>query len=404
LRSAHYPTSGCFSHHTGKKVAVIGGGPAGLSAAWFLALKGHGVTVYEALPKAGGMMRYCIPRYRLPEDILDKEIADIEAIGVAINCGARADSAESLKKDGYDAIFLSPGAPGAMKMGIPGEDHPMVLEGIDMLRAVNLGKKVNINGHVGVVGGGNVAMDVARSSLRLGAKKVTVIYRRTRDEMPANPEVIEDAIHEGVEMLYLNNPKQVLEGGGRLKLEVVKMRLGEPDESGRRRPEAIPGSEYILELDCLVSAIGQETDVPAGFGVETSRNGRIIAEEESGKTSRDGVFSGGDVVTGPASVIKAIEGGRRGASSIDAYLGGDGNIEYVLVEPEDENKWIGRQLDYATRARAGIQMMAVDERIKGFSQVENSFTVDDARCEADRCLRCQLRCSIRKAPMPPVKL
>ncbi|MFC1668818.1 FAD-dependent oxidoreductase [Spirochaetota bacterium] len=247
-------------------------------------------------------------------------------------------------------------------------------------------------------------MDVARSSIRLGAEKVSVIYRRTRAEMPANPEEIVDAIEEGIEMLYLNNPKQVLESKGeKLNLECVKMQLGEPDESGRRRPETIQGSEYVLELDYLISAIGQETDVPEGFGVNTNRRGRIEVTESTGKSSQDGVFSGGDVVTGPASVITAIEGGRIAASSIDEYLGGDGDIDRVYFEPEDEEGWIGRQLDFAAQTRAGVAMLKAEDRVGNFSQVEGAFDEMEAKCEAGRCLRCQLRCAINAAPEPPVK-
>ncbi|MEA3310800.1 MAG: 2Fe-2S iron-sulfur cluster-binding protein, partial [candidate division WOR-3 bacterium] len=231
---------------TGKKVAIVGSGPAGLTAAWFLRPLGHSVTVFESLSEPGGMMRTCIPKYRLPREVLDREIKDIEDIGVNIKLGAKIESLEELFNQGFDAILLAIGTSESMKMRIPGEDNPLVLDGIAVLHAINLERKIDIAGEIAVVGGGNVAMDVARSVLRKGAKKVTILYRRTREEMPATAEEIEETINEGVNISFLTAPTNVSSGRDGLKVECIKMELGEPDASGRRRPVPVEGSEYTL--------------------------------------------------------------------------------------------------------------------------------------------------------------
>ncbi len=388
---------------TGKKVAIIGSGPAGLTAAWFLRKLGHCITVFEALPETGGMLRVGIPRYRLPENVLNQEIKEIENIGVEIRTNARIESLDQVFNQGFDVIFLALGAPQDIKMGIPGEDDPRVLDGISSLRSINFGDKVDIAGEVAVVGGGNAAIDVARSALRVGAKKVTILYRRTLKEMPAAPEEVDEALNEGVNIDFLVVPQKVLPERDKLKLECIRMKLGEPDASGRRRPVPIESSEFIIEVNRLIMAIGQKPAVPDGFGLSTNRWGYILADEETLACSREGVFSGGDMVSGPASVIEAIHAGRKTAISIDKYLGGKGQIDQKFIPEEKENPRLGREEGFADKERAQMPTLAADKRVSDFSQVEFGFDEKTAVEEAKRCLRCQLRLKISKAPLPPQK-
>ncbi len=230
---------------TGKKVAVVGAGPAGLTAAYYLAKQGHEVTVFEALPEPGGMMRVGIPEYRLPRNVLGGEIEDIKSFGVEIKVNTKVDSLDSLFEQGYNAVFLGLGSHQGMSLGVEGDNLPGVIESAEFLRRVNLGEKISVGKEVGVVGGGNVAIDAARISLRLGAKNVKIIYRRTRAEMPANPEEVDAALEEGIEVTYLAAPSKVTREGHKLKLECIRMELGEPDASGRRRPVPIKGSEFV---------------------------------------------------------------------------------------------------------------------------------------------------------------
>jgi len=387
---------------TGKKVAIVGSGPAGLTAAWFLRKLGHLVTVFEALSEPGGMLRTGIPRYRLPENVLNQEIKEIENIGVEIRTNARIESLDQVFNQSFDAIFLALGAPQDMKMGIPGEDDCRVLDGISLLRSIKFGNKVDIAGEVAVVGGGNAAIDVARSALRVGAEKVTILYRRTRKEMPAAPEEVEEALNEGVNINFLVAPQRVLPEGDKLKLECIQMKLGEPDASGRRRPVPVERSEFIIEVDRLIMAIGQKPAVPDGFGLSMNRWGYILADEETLACSREGVFSGGDVVRGPASVIEAIQAGRKAAISIDKYLGGKGQIDQKFIPEEPENPWLGREEGFADKEKTQMPTLAADKRVSNFSQVECGFDEETVVEEAKRCLRCQLRLKISKAPLPPL--
>jgi len=388
---------------TGKKIAIVGAGPSGLTAAYFLRLKGHDVTVFEMLPKPGGMLKAGIPDYRLPPEVLDKEIKDITDSGVKIKCNTKIESVDKLFRQGFNAVYLALGAPKGIKMEIEGEDDSRVLDGITTLKKINFGEDVDIKGDIGVVGGGNVAVDIARCSLRIGAKSVKIIYRRTREEMPAYEHEINDALDEGIEIMYLTTPQKIITGKDKLKIECIKMKLGEPDESGRRRPIPIKGSEFILKIDRLVMAIGQKSDVPRSFGVEINKRGRIVVKEETLATSKKGIFAGGDLVLGPASVIEAVQAGRIAASSIDKYLGGNGEIEQKLIPDEDENPYIGREEGFAYRKRVVNKKLPVNKRIPGFSQVEYNLSKDDAIKEAERCLKCQLRLCIAHSPLPPEK-
>jgi len=373
---------------TGKKVAIIGSGPAGLTAAYYLAKLGHGVTVFEALPVAGGMMRVGIPEYRLPREVLDGEIDEIKQVGVEIKVDSKVESLDELFEQGYNAIFISVGAHRGIDMGIEGEATSGVVDGVDFLREVNLGKKVDVGDKV-VVGGGNVAIDVSRTALRLGAKEVTIVYRRTRAEMPASVEEVEQAVTEGVKIVYLAAPVAVLSEEGRLKVKFMRMELGKVDESGRRRPHPVAGSEFTGVYDMMVKAIGEGSEVPDGYGLLVGRGGRIEVDSESLATSREGVFAGGDVVSGPASVIEAIAAGRQAAISIDKYFGGGGDIDEVLAPPEEVAPYDIEEIE-GEKYRPPMNMLPLDERLKGFAQVELGFDEGKAIEEAKRCLRCDL--------------
>ncbi len=374
---------------TGMKAAVIGSGPAGLTAAYYLARRGHEVTVFEALPVAGGMMRVGIPDYRLPPEVLDREIKEIEDAGVTIKTGSPVESLDELKRQGYDAVFVSVGAHKGSTMGIDGEDLPGVLDGVDLLRNINLGHKVKVGKRVMVIGGGNVAMDAARTAVRLGAD-VTVVYRRTRNEMPASDEEIDEALEEGMKIEFLTNPTGVAASDSGLKVTLVRMKLGKVDESGRRRPEPIDGSEYTAEFDCVVKALGQESVVPDKFGLETARGGRIVTDKYTLATSREGVYSGGDASRGPASVIEAIADGRQAAVSMDLYLGGEGNIEEELVLPEGELPPLNPDEIESDKYRPELKLLPAEERIKSYAKVLLGFDEKCAKDETKRCLRCDL--------------
>jgi len=374
---------------TGKKVAIVGSGPAGLSCAFYLAKLGHQVVIFEALPKPGGMLRVGIPDYRLPQDILDAEIKTITDLGVEIRCNQNVESVDELFNQGFNAVFLALGAHQNVEMGIPGEEDEKVLNCVTMLRRVNLGEKVEVGEKVGVVGGGNSAIDAARVALRLGAKEVTIFYRRTRAEMPASPEEVEAALEEGIKIEFLCAPTKIERKGDKLAVTNIKMKLGEPDESGRRRPVPIEGSEYTVELDNLVIAIGQRPEVSEKLGVNLGRGNRIEADAMSMKTSRDGVFAGGDVRTGPASVVEAVADGRKAAIAIDKYLGGDGRL-YVPEVPYPQQFVMRRDMKEARKQIPRVEVKKLDpkERVKNFNEVELGFADEQSAQETKRCWRC----------------
>ena len=293
-------------------------------------------------------------------------------------------------KQGNDAVFISIGAHRGTIMGIEGENTPGVIDGIDFLKEINLGNKVEIGQRVLVIGGGNVAMDAARTAIRLGAAKVSVVYRRTRKEMPASDEEIEEARDENVEIEYLTNPIAVKASDTGLKVKLIRMELGKVDESGRRKPEPIKGSEFFAEFDLVIKALGQESVVPDRYGIETGRGGRIITDKFTLATSKEGVYAGGDVSRGPSSVIEAIADGRQAAISMDIYLGGDGNINEELIPPEDELPPLDLDKIDSDKYRPELKLMPREERVKSFKQVLLGFDTKCAKQETMRCLQCDL--------------
>ncbi|OGO00060.1 MAG: hypothetical protein A2Y58_00745 [Chloroflexi bacterium RBG_13_51_52] len=386
---------------TGRKVAIVGSGPAGLTAGYYLVKAGHTVTVFEQFSKAGGMMRVGIPDYRLPPEVLDGEIDVIKEAGVEIKLNTKVESVDDLFNQGFEAVFLAPGAHRGQSLGVEGDNLPGVFDGASFLRDVNLGKKVDVGKRVAVIGGGNVAIDGARVALRLGAKHVHIIYRRTRAEMPASPEEVEAALEEKIHIDFLTGHVKVSQKNGRLILTCIRMELGEPDSSGRRRPMPIKGSEFDEEFDVIIGAIGQSPEIPAGFSVKTGRGNTIQANLETMATSRKGVWAGGDAVTGPDSVIRAIAAGRTAAGSIDKYLGGSGNIEEELTTERKIGICAGITAeDFPVQPRVKMPCLPAKEVVDSFIEVETGLLSDPAIAEGKRCFQCGFRNQIMPAPRP----
>jgi NADPH-dependent glutamate synthase beta subunit-like oxidoreductase len=381
-----------------EKVAVVGAGPSGLTAAYYLAIEGYGVTVFEKLPVAGGMMAVGIPDYRLPRNILQAEIDVIKDLGVEIKLNFEIGkdlSFEDLRKD-FQAVFISVGCHQALKLGIPGEDNLQgVIDCITFLRDVNLGKPPEHKGRLVVLGGGNAAIDSARVANRLGYDDVAILYRRVREEMPASPWEVEEAIEEGVDIQFLTSPVKIIGDNGKASgLECIRMTLEEPDESGRRRPVPVEGSEFTIRADLIVVAIGQRSDLSFlgdAHGVKISRRNTIEADPITAATTIPGVFAGGDVASGPRIVVEAVAFGKRAAMSIDRYLRGQ---DIGAGRPKD---WKGMEFepDHTERAtREPMSRLPLAERGRTFKEVDLGFDEEQARREAERCLRL---CGIQKA-------
>jgi heterodisulfide reductase subunit A2 len=370
------------------KVAVIGSGPAGIACAYDMVKAGYSVTIFEAASKAGGMLRYGIPEYRLPKEILDNEINYVKELGVEIKTNTEIKNLDELFNKGYKAVFLANGACVSQKMNIPGENARGVLNAIDFLKRVNDGKKVGLGNKVAVVGGGNAAVDAARTAVRLGAGEVSIIYRRSRAEMPAIPSEIEEMEQEGVIIRYLNTPIEVIAKDGKLtKVKCIKMELGESDASGRRRPVPIKGSEFELDIDTMILATGQGVDksgLPSN--IHFTKSGTIEADAVTFQTNIQGVFAGGDVVSGPATVIEAVAAGKEAAISIERYLQGIDLKEGRPVERE-RVKNVPKE-GVAKKQRAVMPLLSAAERIKSFKEVEAGFDEKMAVEEANRCLNC----------------
>ena len=370
-----------------EKAAIIGSGPAGLACAYDLVREGYPVTVFEALPESGGLLRYGIPEYRLPNEVLNNEISYIQEMGVEIKTNTPVKDFAELFAKGYGAIFVATGAPVSQKMGIPGEDNPGVLHALDFLRRVNLGEKVIVGAKVAVIGGGNAAIDASRVALRLGAKEVSIVYRRSRAEMPAEESEIEEAEKEGVKINFLAAPTKVLTGDSKLTgIECIRMELGEPDASGRRRPTPVKGSEFTMEVDNVIIAIGQALDKEAlSQDLAYTAWETLSVDQITLQTNIDGVFAGGDAVSGPAGVIEAIAAGKEAAISIDRYLRG---LDLAEGRPRALKKVekVSKE-GVETKPRNAMPLMEVDRR-KGFEEVELGFDEKMAIEEAKRCLNC----------------
>jgi heterodisulfide reductase subunit A2 len=382
-----------------ERVAVIGSGPAGLTASYYLRLKGYAVTIFEALPKLGGMLRVGIPDYRLPPEVLDREIDFILGLGVETRTGVRLGediTLSGLRDEGFDAIFVGIGAHRSLKMRIPGESEiEGVVDAVDFLREVNLGQGQAPGKRVVVIGGGNVALDAARTALRMGCEDVQIVYRRSRDEMPAYPEEIEEALEEGITIRTLTAPVRIVGENGRVSgFECMETELGEPDASGRRRPQPVPGSEFTIACDAVIPAIGQQPDaswIQQEDGLSVTPWNTLEVDPATMQTAAPGVFAAGDAVSGPATVIEAVATGRRAADAMDAFLRGEepaaSDSETVAGAPSEPD-WAEIPEGLPTEARAEPELQESEARKGCFDEVSQGLSEDHAQQEARRCLNC----------------
>jgi len=370
------------------KIAIVGSGPAGLSCAFQMARRGYPVTIFEAFEKSGGMLRYGIPSYRLPEAILDAEVAAIADLGIEIKYNTRVGvdvSMDDLKKE-YAAIYLGIGAHEGWALGIPGEDGEGVMSAVEFLYKVNSGEAVDVSGKkVLIIGGGNSAIDATRVSWRMGAEP-QIVYRRTREEMPAEDEEIDDTLAEGINIEYLTAPVEVVRDGGKVTgLRCIRMELGEPDESGRRRPEPVAGSEFVIACDMVLPAIGQGAQFE-GLDAFKDEKGWITVDEATGATSEDGVYAGGDVTNRLGTVTEALGLGRKAANAMDYYIRGE---EIPKAYPPKIIKSDNMALNYYAEApRDEKEHIAVEDRKGNFNEVVSTWSNEKAIEESLRCMSC----------------
>ncbi len=383
---------------TNRSVAVIGAGPAGITAAYHLALQGHAVDVYDDKPEPGGYLRTGIPDYRLPKSVLDAELAIVEGVGVEFRRGVRIGRDVTLAelRERHDAVIVAVGMHRSRALGIEGEDHAHVFNGVELLERILSGERPALPDRVAVIGGGNTAMDVARSLLRLGVTPL-VLYRRTRTEMPAIEQEIEEALAEGIEFQYLTAPTRILTDGDRVVgVECTRMELGEPDASGRRRPVPVPGSEFRVDVDGVVTALGETADLEfLASALEVDWN---VPTDARLATTAEGVFAAGDAASGEGTVTAAVGAGRRVARVADAYLAGDELPDAAprprdLIEREFEREESVGFEDLNTEyfqpsARPGMRALKPEARVDSFAEVVHGFTADEAVAEARRCLLC----------------
>ncbi|TEU15796.1 MAG: FAD-binding protein [Dehalococcoidia bacterium] len=370
-----------------EKVAIAGSGPAGLACAYDLVRQGYPVTVFESAPEVGGLLRYGIPEYRLSKEVLNNEISYIQELGVEIKTNTPVKNLTEIFDEGYNAIFLGTGAGVSQKMGIPGENITGVLHSLDFLRQVNFGVKVSLGNKVAVIGGGNAAVDSARVAQRLGANEITVVYRRSRAEMPAIPSEIEEMEREGIKIQFLAAPVKVLSKDNKVVgIQCIRMELGAPDASGRRRPVPIKGSEFTIDVDNVIIAVGQGVDkATLPEKLDYTNWGTLSVDPVTLQTNIDGVFAGGDVVSGPADVIAAITAGKEAAISIDRYLRGH-DLTEGRPEIREKVKDVPKE-GVVEKERANMPMLGLGKR-KGFDEVELGFDEKTAVEEAKRCLNC----------------
>ncbi len=378
-----------------EKVAIVGSGPAGLSCAYYLRKLGYPATVFEAHSELGGMLRVGIPQYRLPREVVDVEVKRLTQMGAEIRTNTQVVSLDLLFDMGYKAIFVTIGAHKSLKMGVEGEELSGVIDGVTFLREVNLGLKPSLGEMVVVVGGGNVAIDAARTALRLGAPKVAILYRRSREEMPADPVEVEQALEEGIEISFLVAPTRIKRENGLLSVTCIRMELGEPDASGRRRPVPVAGSEFAEKYDTLISAIGQVPQTPGDFHVQVGRGSTIQVDPLTLITNRTGVFAGGDVVTGPSTVTEALAAGRMAAYRIDEYL----QHQYPAAGREAATSLEGKLTPHTIEmirkiGRLDPPVLAPEARMKDFQPIEHVYDWEAAINEARRCLRCGMGAKI----------
>ena len=389
-----------------KKVAVVGAGPCGLSCAYFLVKSGYPVTVYEALPVGGGMLSVAIPEFRLPKEVIEKEIDYIRKRGVEIKYNTPINTnftVDDLKKSGYSAVFIAAGAQRSQQVGIPGEveDLEGFYYGLKFLRDVKIGRKVEVGRRVAVIGGGNVALDAARTAIRLGAEEVSIFYRRSREEMPVTKVEYDEALDEGVKVNFLVSPTRIISDNWKVNgLQCIRMQLAQPDVSGRRRPVLISGSEFLAQTDTVVAAVGQAPDLsflPVDSILERTKWERLAVDDNRLATNVDGVFAGGDFVSGPGMLIEAIAAGRRAAIAIDKHFKGEQSrvVMYDTKDSINEDQIIGMQQEeseetWEPRFRPEIPTLSIEQRKNSFAETELALSEQEAVQEAKRCLRCDL--------------
>jgi NADPH-dependent glutamate synthase beta subunit-like oxidoreductase len=396
-----------IGNDTGKRVAIVGSGPAGLTAAFYLRKQGHRVTLFESRTHTGGMMRYGIPSYRLPWDVLDKEIQEILDLGIEFKPGqtlGKDFTFDKLKDEGFDAVFLGIGAQLSRRITIEGSDLPDVLWGVDFLGQIAEGEEIKLKEKVIVIGGGNVAIDVALSALRCGAKEVTMACLESREEMPAYEWEIQGALEEGIQLLPSWSPEKILSGNGNVTgVELVRC-TSVFDDQGNFCP-AFDNAKETIEGDQVIMAIGQASDL--SFLEEASSisvdKGLIVVDQASLETGLKSVYAGGDVTSMPGAIIHAIAAGRKAASSIDNALGGKGDIEEVLFQRDDPNQYLGRDERFSSWPRENVPEVEVEKRHQGFDEVALGYKADQALKEAKRCLHCDLRLYMGCNPSPPEK-